>query len=145
MQPGSNMRAVVITAADQEIIPPDDNRIGLIIPSSNTGRFTLSFSGAAILDQGINIPTGVLPFTLTGEDWKCVVKRAIRGIAAVDPTTIQVIELIAINRTQSQGDVKNQDEIELGGFRERTLTPVTNERELFEYVTHQQLIMGIDE
>jgi len=98
MEPGSSVRVVTITGSSSELLEPNDSRIGLIVPSSNTGRFTISFAGAAVLDQGINIPVGVLPLQLIGQYWNCLLKRSLTAIAAVSPTVIQLIELLEIHR-----------------------------------------------
>lgn len=63
---GREQRTVAIqAAASTQLAGPNERRRGILISAPPTNRVTLSFAGAAVLDQGITIYPAGNPLYLT--------------------------------------------------------------------------------
>ena len=113
MQPGSNIQPKLIDVTSGVLLPQNDNRTAIIIPSHPTTRYTLSFGVTAVLDNAVNIPPAFPPIVMEGDTWKCVLKREIHAITTGAPITIQVIEVIDTDR-QIENEESLPDDIEMG-------------------------------
>lgn len=137
MQPGSNSRRVTITNASVEIIPPSEQRIGLLFPASRSDNYWISFGGDAVVDEGFLIPVGTTPFKLHVDQWGCLVKRAINAICAAGPLVVQVVELFDYDRPKQYGNNPELIQPELDGGYSRTVTPQLTFPELKERNSQQ--------
>jgi hypothetical protein len=59
----------VPTAAAVQLVPPNPKRVGLILSSPPTNRFTISMGGTAVLDQGITLYPTNDPLLFSAGDW----------------------------------------------------------------------------
>lgn len=89
-----NQSTVTMTGADQEALPGNVRRAGLIFsaPSTNTGPVFLSFMGTAVAGQGIAINATTAPFVLWGDGIGQGLKEDIRCIGTANDV-LNILEI----------------------------------------------------
>jgi Na+/phosphate symporter len=89
----ADMFAVSVGTTSGSLVAASETRYALIIGSSNAGRITIAPGTGVVLDSGLNIPTGVLPFVMTYEIYGELVRKpwCVIGAAA---GTIGVCEVL---------------------------------------------------
>lgn len=89
-----NAFTVSVDTADSPLLGSNPRRVGLIFSAPPTNRFTLSFGGTAVLDQGLTLyPAGnplVLPTCTIGGS----LSESIRAISAVAAQNVSGIEIL---------------------------------------------------
>jgi hypothetical protein len=75
--------AVSVGTSDSPLLGPSESRVAIILSGPLTNRFSISFGGSAVLDQGTTLyPTGA-PIILSENDLGDGIRGAIRAISAV--------------------------------------------------------------
>lgn len=76
-----------------QLLGPQDRRFSLIISAPASNRITLSFLGAAVLDEGITLHPGGPPLVLEWDTLGGSITASIQAIAAIAAQTIGVVEV----------------------------------------------------
>jgi hypothetical protein len=85
--------SVPIGLADTQLLGSNPKRIAVYIGAPLTNRFTLSFKGPAVLDQGITLYPLTAPFYLTFDHVGEAIHEPIQAISAVAPQNVNVLEI----------------------------------------------------
>jgi hypothetical protein len=70
------MVTISFGAPSTQLMAPASNRIGLIVNSPSTDRFTISLLSPAVIDRGITLYPGGRPLKLTSSQHGDLVTRA---------------------------------------------------------------------
>src|SRR5215475_3758701 len=84
----------VTFAAAVQLIGSSPRRRALIFNPGPTNRYTISFAGTAVLDQGLTIYPGQTPFKLDIDDCGCFMTEPISAISAVADQVVYVLEIL---------------------------------------------------
>jgi hypothetical protein len=84
-----------IGIASGGFLSPALNRIGLILMPPGTNRYSISFDGVAVLDQGITVYPSQNPIFLHSLYVGSLTQRPVTAISATAAQTVQVYEIIA--------------------------------------------------
>lgn len=64
-----DQRSPLIATTDTLLVGPNPRRVAIVISGPPTNRFTVSFGGAAVLDQGITQYPLAAPLVLDHDVW----------------------------------------------------------------------------
>ena len=88
-----NQVTATTTGADQPLIGPNRRRRALIFSAPQSGRVTISFSGPAVLDNGLTMYTGTAPFEIDMDTLGNSMMGEIRIIGSAGAILFTVLEL----------------------------------------------------
>jgi hypothetical protein len=65
----SVLRVTILAAGSGVLAGANPNRVGLLLCSPPTNRYSVDFNRDAVLDQGLTIFPGTTPLVLSGRDF----------------------------------------------------------------------------
>jgi hypothetical protein len=91
---GSDANQVTVGTVDTRFLGSNPNRLAIVFCPHIANRYTIKLFTAAILDSGITIFPGQIPFIMRHADFGCSLHEEIRCIASAAGTVINYIELM---------------------------------------------------
>ena len=85
--------SVVVGTSSAQLIVPNDKRFSIVISCPRTNRITLSFGAPAVLDQGITLFPGGLPFVLLYNYVGGSIREEVFAIADTVAQTVGILDL----------------------------------------------------
>jgi hypothetical protein len=90
----THQSAAPVDVVDGPFVPQSDTRVALVIQAPQTNRVTLSWGGAAVLDQGITLYPGGAALVLNLWAHGAMVRGPIRAVGAVALQSLTYVEVI---------------------------------------------------
>ena len=92
MPTASLARTTLAAATSTAVLSASPNRMGLIISSDDTSRYTLGFDSPVVQDSGIQIPAKSAPMRLQYDCDGEVVRKALYAISPGTPV-VAIVEI----------------------------------------------------
>jgi len=92
VSPGQTV--VNVATTDTPLVPQSPSRVCLIIGAPPTNRVTLTWSGAAVLDQGVTLYPAQPPLVLTAQEHGALCTGAVRAISATLAQNVAYTETV---------------------------------------------------
>lgn len=85
--------SVTLGATSTPVVGPNERRIGVWFSAPASGRYSIAFGEAAVLDSGITIHAGQVPVFVTYDSCCDDVKQAITAIHSVGAVAVGFREI----------------------------------------------------
>jgi hypothetical protein len=90
-----DQRTVSVGTTDSPLLGPNPQRKAIIFVAPATNRYTVSFTGAAVLDQGLTIYPGQPPMNLDRDVYGDAFIEEVRAISAGVAQIVSVIDVFS--------------------------------------------------